>query len=102
MPSFTIRKTNDPADVSAFLGLFEPNGESSMHARLVVDEGEWDLWLAHAAGQGSGRELAGGALCREMTDEAGARRGVEDNLIVDREFRRQGLARRLLGVIEAH
>jgi GNAT superfamily N-acetyltransferase len=97
MPRFTIRKTDDPADVAVFLALFEPNGEPSIHPRLVIDENEWDLWLAEANG-----ELAGGALCREMVDGAGDARGGEDNLIVDAPFRRQGLARQLMAVAESY
>ena len=47
-------------------------------------------------------QLTGGALCREMTDEADARRGGEDNLIVDGKFRRQGLAKQLMELVEAY
>ncbi|MDA0351119.1 MAG: GNAT family N-acetyltransferase [Chloroflexi bacterium] len=97
MTAFTFRKTEDPDDVAAFLALFEPNGEPSIHPRLVVDEGEWDLWLAESEG-----ELAGGALLRVQPDHTGAFRGFEDNLLIDGRFRRQGLARQLMAVTEAH
>jgi ribosomal protein S18 acetylase RimI-like enzyme len=95
MTDFTIRKTNSPDDVAAFLALFEPNGESPIHPRLVIDDDEWDLWLAESAGV-----LAGGALCREQPDESGVLRGFEDNLIVETAFRRQGLARQLMAIAE--
>jgi GNAT superfamily N-acetyltransferase len=97
MPKFTIYKTDSPDDVAAFLALFEPNGEPSIHPRLVIDENEWDLWLAEANG-----ELVGGALCCEMVDEAGDGWGGEDNLIVGAPFRRQGLARQLMAVVESY
>ena len=97
MPKFTIYKTDSPDDVAAFLTLFEPNGEPSIHPRLVIDENEWDLWLAEANG-----ELVGGALCCEVVDEAGDGRGGEDDLIVDAPFRRQGLARQLMAVVESY
>jgi GNAT superfamily N-acetyltransferase len=97
MPQFTIRKTDAPEDVAAFLALFEPNGESSIHPRLVIDDAEWDLWLAESEG-----ELAGGALLRAQPDHTGALRGFEDNLLIDGRFRRQGLARQLMAVAEAH
>lgn len=95
MSQFTVRKTQSTEDVVDFLALFEPNGESSIHPRLVIDENEWDLWLAESEGV-----PAGGALCREMIDEAGECRGGEDNLIVDTPFRRQGLARQLMAIVE--
>lgn len=97
MSSFTIRKTDDPEDIERFLALFDANGVPLIHPRLVVDDGEFDLWLAEAGG-----ELAGGALMREQLDETGAGRGFEDNLLVDERFRRRGLARELMAVGEDH
>lgn len=97
MSAFTIRKTDQPADIERFLDLFDSNGEESIHPRLVVDDDEFDLWLAESDG-----ELAGGAVLREQPDDTGALRGFEDNLLIDERFRRQGLARELMAVAEAH
>lgn len=97
MASFIIRKTDRPEDMRRFLELFEANDEESIHPRLVVDDGEFDLWLAESEG-----ELAGGAVMREQPDDNGAIRGFEDNLIVDRRFRRQGLARQLMELAESY
>jgi ribosomal protein S18 acetylase RimI-like enzyme len=97
MPRFTIRKANAADDAAAFLALFEPNGEPSIHPRLVIDESEWELWLAESEGL-----LVGGALMREQPDEAGELRGFEDNLLVDQRLRRRGLARELMVAGDAH
>ncbi|MBT5774761.1 MAG: GNAT family N-acetyltransferase [Dehalococcoidia bacterium] len=95
--SFTIRKTAEPGDVAVFLDLFDSNDEDSIHPRAVIDDGEWDLWLAEFEG-----ELAGGALLRVQPDETGVPRGFEDNLLIDGRFRRQGLARELMVAAESH
>jgi ribosomal protein S18 acetylase RimI-like enzyme len=95
--SFTIRKTDQPADIERFLDLFDANREESIHPRLVVADGEFDLWLAESDG-----DLAGVAVLRKQPDDTGALRGFEDNLLIDERFRRQGFARELMAVAEAY
>ena len=96
--AFAIRKTDVQEDAEAFLGLFAANDEDAMHPTAVVAENEWELWLAET----EDGQLAGGVLTRTQPDETGELRGFEENLLVDAAYRRQGLARELMQVAEAH
>jgi GNAT superfamily N-acetyltransferase len=93
-----ISKADSRADAQRLLDFF--TGHEFMgveNARRVFAEGPSDLWLAEADGR-----LVGALLAVEQLRAGGRVRGCVENCLVDPQCRREGLARRLMEVAEAH
>jgi ribosomal protein S18 acetylase RimI-like enzyme len=92
----SIEKAEATHSIDAILSVFTRNDEDLTHPQTVLAENEWDLWLAR-----DGSEIVGVLLARLLTTSEAAGAGV-DNLLIDKNYRRQGLGRALMQAAEAH
>lgn len=92
-----IRKADPKSYTQKLLRLFESNGEDSTHARAVIAEGQFDLWVAEEDGE----NLAGVLLGRRLPWTDNTIVGGVDTLLVAEQYRRKGIGRQLMEAAEA-
>ena len=94
----TISKADPGADDQRLLDFFTQHEFMGVeNARRVFAEGPSDLWLATEESR-----WVAALLAVEQRRSDGKLRGCVENCLVDPRYRRQGLARRLMQVAEAH